>query len=125
MAKKSVPASQVQQANPELANTEHWLESAWKNCPLNAGLKFSLMAADRASKGARAVANVLQRDFLARIDLADCPDGLTYPLLENAEQDRLFVALQCLIDAAERELDRIREDRGECASRASKEKANV
>jgi len=124
MATNSVSPSPAQNSSPELANTEHWLDLGWKKSPLNPSLKFALKTADRATKGAQAVARALHRDHLARTDLADCPGELAYPLLDVDDHDRLFLALECLIAAAEGELDRVRENLGGVACFASKEKAN-
>ena len=125
MATKSVTPAALPSAT--LASDTHWLDDVWDANPMDILTKLSLKSSDQATKGAAAIAGVLHRDFLARLDVDDSVGENrlpVYPLLGKDDHDRLFIALQCLLRLAENGLDDVREKKSGSAN-PSREKANV
>ncbi|WP_414488434.1 hypothetical protein [Stenotrophomonas maltophilia] len=96
----------------ELANDTHWTEMEWEGNPLHISLKAQLERADRCIAGASSLASLMHRLSIGAADVQNTPpeDGVrvVYPDVGANEMDRLWLALNELIDYAELSIEKVR-----------------
>jgi hypothetical protein len=96
----------------ELANDTHWTEREWEGNPLHLSVKAQLERADRCIAGASSLARLMHRLSIGAADVQNTPpeDGVlvVYPDVGANETDRLWLALNELIDYAELSIEKVR-----------------
>lgn len=107
----------------KLADTEHYIDSGWRNSPLNMAISNRLLKVDRCLTASRVMQELLHRDAIAKQDIADLCDEdevtLAYPVLSYDEADGLFMGMQELMMQARESLRSIREDEYSIATKQS------
>lgn len=96
----------------ELANDAHWTEREWDGNPLHLSVKAQLERADRCIAGASSLARLMHRLAIGAADVKNTPaeDGVlvVYPDVSENDTDRLWLALNELIDYAELSIEKVR-----------------
>lgn len=98
----------------QLAITDHYIASAWRDSPLNMAITNRLNSVDRCILAAHTMQGLLHRDAMAKSDIADMSEedeaSIVYPTLTYDEADSLFIGMDELLMHARESLRSIRDD---------------
>jgi hypothetical protein len=108
----------------QLAIVEHYITEGWRENPLNDAMSNRLLSADRCISAVQVMHNLLHRDAMAKMDLANAHDEdeetIVYPVLKYDEADSLYMGMQELLLQAKDVLNGIRENECQIATRQSR-----